>query len=185
MTDRRLIEDWLRRLKWSLANVPSPEREDIVAEARAHIEERVASGSSIADVLAGFGPADAYARQFIDEMEIAAALGAQRSGDLLGVIGRRVHRSLTAALALLAVLALGLVAAASVVMAAIKLVDPVHAGLWIGPTQQFIGVIDDPSAAHEVLGLWLYPLAALSLLLVWLIGRLVLIRAVRTLRPDA
>jgi hypothetical protein len=183
MSRDRTSEAWLRRLKWALAEIPSPEREDILAEARSHIEDRVAAGRPPAEVVAEFGPADAYARDFIDEMETTGALGAQRSGDLLGVVVRRVHRSLAAALALFAVLLLGLVAFSMMIMVWLKVTDPAHAGLWIGPHEQFIGVIDDPSKARDVLGLWLYPLAALVLLLGWTIGRAILIWAVRTLRP--
>lgn len=185
MTTERLSEDWLRRLKWALAKVPSPEREDIVAEARAHIEERVAGGRPVAEVIADFGAPEAYARHFVDEMEAAGALGTQSSGDLLSVVARRVHRSLVAALAMFGVLVLALAGFTALSMVWMKITHPVRAGLWISPTQQFIGVIDDPSKAHDVLGWWLYPLAAAILLLVWLIGRLILIWAVRALQPRA
>lgn len=183
MTDPT-VADWLRRLAWALAAMPAPQRDDIVAEARAHLEERAADGRSAIDALAGFGPAEDYARPFLDEMELTAALGSQKSGDLLGAVARRVHRSLVAAGAAVVLLTLALIALAAISLVIMKLQDPVHAGLWVGPGQQFIGTIDDPAQARELLGLWLYPLAAASLALAWLIGRLVLLWAVRRLaRP--
>lgn len=185
MNQDRTGEDWLRRLKWALAEIPSPEREDIVAEARSHIEDRIAAGRKAGEVLADFGPAEIYARRFIDEMDTSGALAAQRSGDLLGVVMRRVHRNLVAALALFAVMVLGLLAFFDLAVIWMKVTDPVHAGLWAGPHHRFIGVIDDPSRSHELLGLWIYPLSALVLLLVWIIGRAILIWAVRTLQPRA
>lgn len=183
MTDPT-VADWLRRLAWALAAMPPAQRDDIVAEARVHLEEGVAAGRSAAEALAGFGPAEDYARPFLDEMELTAALGSQKSGDLLGAVARRVHRSLVAAVAAVVLLALALVAFMAVSLVIMKLQDPVHAGLWIGPGQQFIGTIDDPTQARELLGLWLYPLAAGCLALAWLVGRLVLLWAVRRLaRP--
>lgn len=179
--DAAAVDHWLRRLTWALGAMPASEREDIVEEARGHLEERIRGGQAAAEALAGFGEPDVYARPFLDEMELSAALGSQRSGDLLGAVARRVHRSLLAAGAGLILVVLALVAFAIASLVIMKLHDPVRAGLWIGPGQRFIGVIDDPSQAREMLGLWLYPLAGASLALIWLIGRLVLLRAVRGL----
>lgn len=182
--DSAAVAAWLRRLSWALAAMPAAEREDIVEEARGHLEERLRTGQSASEALTGFGAADVYARPFLDEMELTAALGSQKSGDLLGAVARRVHRSLLAAAAAAVLLALALVAFTAVSLVIMKLQDPVHAGLWIGPGQRFIGVIDDPGAARERLGVWLYPLAGASLALSWLIGRFVLLWAVRALvRP--
>src|SRR5215475_3417190 len=61
-TDPSDVQEWLRRLKWSLASMPSPERDDILAEARAHIDEALASGKTPAQALSGFGPPEEYAR---------------------------------------------------------------------------------------------------------------------------
>lgn len=185
MAQDRAIDLWLRRLNWALAKVPAADREDIVAEARAHIEDRIAAGRPAGEVLADFGPAETYARDFIDEMETVGALGAQRSGDLLGVVLRRVHRSAVAALALFVILVLALLSLSALGMVVMKITDPVHAGLWMGPHEQFIGVIDDPTQARELLGFWLYPLAALVMLIAWTLGRLTLIGTVRILRPRA
>lgn len=179
--DAATVALWLRRLTWALAAMPAAEREDIVEEARGHLEDRIRDGQSAAEALAGFGPADVYARPFLDEMELTAALGSQKSGDLLGAVARRAHRSLLAAGAALILLVLALVALTAISLVIMKLRDPVHAGLWIGPGQRFIGVIDDPGRAREVLGVWLYPLAGAGLALAWLIGRLVLLWAVRGL----
>jgi uncharacterized membrane protein len=177
----RAVAEWLRRLKWALAAMPEADREDIVAEARSHIEEAVSSGRISAEVLAGFGPADAYARRFLDEMELAGALGAQRSGDLLRAVSRRVHRSLVAASAGLVLLVLFAVSSMALVLVIMKIGDPEHAGLWIGPNVQFLGTIDEGTQATEVLGLWAFPLAAAIWALSWLIARITLLAAVRRL----
>ncbi|MGZ8370308.1 MAG: HAAS signaling domain-containing protein [Caulobacteraceae bacterium] len=180
--DDRKIEEWFRRLRWALERMPAPERDDIVEETRAHVKERIDGGASAAEVLASFGPAETYARQFLDEMELTSALSSTRSGDLLSVIARRVHRSLVALVAFLAVLFMGGFALGSVVTAIYKIADPEHSGLWVGSGDFFIGQIDNPAGHHELLGNWIYPFTVLAVAIAWVLGRLVLIWAARTIR---
>lgn len=175
------LDHWLRALKWSLAAVPQAERDEIVQEAAAHIADRLDAGAPLEDVLAGFGAPEAYARRFLDEMEVTRALADQKSAPLLGVVMRRVHRSLVSVLALAGLLALGLASMMAVAAAWMKLTDPRHAGLWWNDRGTFfLGTIDDPSSAAELLGLWLYPAAVAVLVVCWIVGRLILLAAVRT-----
>ena len=184
VTKDRAVSDWLRRLSWALAAMPSPDREDIVAEARAHIDEAEAAGRATAEVLAGFGSPDAYARRFMEEMELSAALGSGRVTPLFVALARRVHHSLIAFGAFVIVLCVVAFAAGAALAAVWKLVDPQHVGLWLGSNFFFIGQIDDPSTGRELLGLWLYPFAAVTLVLAWIICRFVLVRTLRMLsRP--
>lgn len=166
-SDPAEIEEWLRRLKWSLASMSSTERDDIVEETRGHLREVLAAGRTPSAALAGFGRAEDYARRFIDEMQIVGALGSQDTGALLYVVARQVNRSLVAALAVIGIVALSLLALIAVLMLVLKLSDPVHAGLWRGAHQFFIGKIDNPANATELLGSWLYPLCAGVLALSW------------------
>jgi hypothetical protein len=175
------MEAWLRRLGWSLASMPSTERDDIVEEARSHLREVLAAGRTPAEALAGFGRPEDYARRFIEERDIAGALASQGTGALLHVLARQVNRSVVAAIAAIGLIALSVIGLVAVVMLIVKLTDPVHAGLWRGSHQFFIGKIDDPANARELLGAWLFPLCACVLMLAWLIGRWILLWAVRGL----
>ncbi|HWA89358.1 MAG TPA: hypothetical protein VG889_04945 [Rhizomicrobium sp.] len=174
-------EAWLRRLRWALAALPDPERDDIVAEIRAHLDEREREGGGIADALTQLGPADEYARGFIEARELTGAAASQQPGAMLSAIVRRAHRSIVALGAFLTVVALAGAAFLAVLTALVKIGDPAHAGLWRGQSQFFIGVIDDPATSQELLGNWIYPLAALAVAAAWLAGRGVLVWAVRTL----
>jgi hypothetical protein len=175
------VETWLRRLHWALQPMPSPEREEIVAETRAHLSERLDDGADPVELLEGFGPPDVYARRFIDEMELAHALGEQKSADLLTVIGRRVHRSLIAALAFAMVVALAGLSLAAVATLSYEVIDPVHSGLWRGSNQFFVGVIDDPGTARDLLGPLIWPAALAVIALSWAAGRAILLTAARRL----
>ena len=183
MTDQVELERWLSRLGWALGHLPVHERDDIVRETRSHIEDRVASGGSVQQVLSDFGPAERHARRFVDEIEAYGALGSQRVGDLARFVANRAHRSVGAAIALLALILLAILAGVTVLVVAMKIFDPVHAGLWTGPGTAFIGVIDDPAAARERVGPWLFPAAGVVLALIFIAGRLVLSSVVPWLVP--
>jgi hypothetical protein len=174
-------EAWLRRLRWALAALPGPERDDIVAEIRAHLDERERDGADVAAALAQLGPADGYARGFIEARELTGAAASQRPGAMLSAIARRAHRSVLAFAAFVAVVALTAVSLLAATVLVMKVDDPLHAGLWRGKGQFFIGVIDDPAAAQELLGYWIYPLAILVVALAALAARGVLVWTVRTL----
>ncbi|MEQ1866604.1 MAG: hypothetical protein ABL996_18355 [Micropepsaceae bacterium] len=175
------LEDYLRRLGWGLASLPEHDRNDIVAETRAHVLERVERGDSLETVLAAFGAPEIYARTFVDGMELSSALGSEQSVALLDVVLRRAHRSAIAGIAFVVLAFLGACAFAAAYLALLKLLYPAHAGLWISQTQQFIGTIDDPATAHEMLGYWVFPIAVVVCAAAWIMGRLVLLLAVRTL----
>lgn len=175
------ITHWLRRLSWSLAAIPAPEREDIVAEITDHLNQRLQAGQAPAELLAGFGAPETYARRFLDDFELSGALGSQKSGDLAAAILRRAHRSLLAFAAVAAACLLSAGAFLVVTTAIYKVIDPAHAGLWSGRAGFFIGIIDDPTSARELLGAWIFPLAALSLVLAWLALRLILVGALRAI----
>lgn len=175
------LKIYLRRLRWALAALPERDRDEVVEETRLHVLERVESGRPLEQVLAALGPAPAYAQSFLDEMEISGVLASQRSGAMLRVVARRAQRSLVAAAALAVVLLLAASAALTLSVAVFEIGDPVHTGLWVSQDQTFIGVIDDPSSARELLGGWIFVLAAVNALLAWWLGRLVLLRAIRAI----
>jgi len=175
----RDLETWLRRLRWGLAALPESERDDIVRETRAHIEESMANGRTAREAIGAFGPAEDYARAFIEERELVAAVGSEAPGSMFAVVLKRAHKSLVAASAFLLVAFIAMGALVVVAVAVIKIDDPAHAGLWIGPRQFFLGVIDDPSSAHELLGNAIYLLPPLAIVAAWYAGRSVLLWSIR------
>ncbi len=69
-TDPAEIEEWLHQLESSLASMSSPERDNILEEARSHLRESLAAGCTPSAALARFGSAEDYAQRFVDEMPI-------------------------------------------------------------------------------------------------------------------
>ncbi len=62
-----------------------------------------------------------------------------------------------------------------------RLVDPANFGVWVGPYNFSMGYSEDPNL-HEVLGAGIYPVALVMAVLAWVLGRMVLVWAVRTIR---
>lgn len=176
------LKTYLRRLGWALASLPERDRDDIIEETRVHVLARTDQGQTLPHALAALGPADRYARRFIDEMEISNALAGQRPLQVLSVVLRRVHRSFTAGVAFLAVLFLAAFAIGGVSAAVMKPFDPEHVGLWVSAHGDFFfGRSNGRNGQHEILGPWLYPFAVFDVAAVWFAARLILLGAVRTL----
>jgi uncharacterized membrane protein len=177
-SDPAEIEAWLRRLKWSLASMPAPERDNILDEARSHLREVLAKGCTPAAALKRFGRAEDYARHFVEEMQIMGALGSRDSRALLQVLTSQLSGSIVGTLAVIGMAALGVFALAAVLMLTLKILDPAHTGLWRGAHAFFIGKIDNPAEATDLLGIWLYPMCVGVLALCWMSCRMLLVRTV-------
>lgn len=179
--DPQPLAAWLRELRWALAALPERDRDEIVAEARSHLLDRSDAGTPLASALAALGAARDYARPFLDEYRQSAALTHGRLRDLLPLVAERLLSSARAGATLAMIVAIWIPALLLASTAAVKLVHPELAGLWVGPSQRFLGTIDDPSQARELLGVWIFPLAAVALVAAWLLTRRLASSAVRRL----
>jgi hypothetical protein len=103
-----------------------------------------------------------------DELNTVRALCSHAARAHSQAVGRTIARSPGAALGVFAAGALASVAIALLIM---KLSDPAHTGFWRGAHQLFIGKIDNPARATELLGISLYPLCAVLLAMSWQMAR--------------
>ncbi|HNR77987.1 MAG TPA: DUF1700 domain-containing protein [Parvularculaceae bacterium] len=181
MSDATRIEDYLRALARALRSLPERDRDDIVAEIRAHLEHRAGEGRLDAAIKSLGGP-DNCARTFIEEIKIQTAFAdggpAKTFGALLALASRRV----TAAAGLFVSLVFFLLAAGFAFTALAEIVTPDLAGFWVGPETGsiMIGTIEPPSvppapgeppAPREIMGRWLILFAAGMAVLFFVIGQ--------------
>jgi uncharacterized membrane protein len=181
-TDPAEIEEWLRQLQSSLASMSSPERDNILEEARSHLRERLVAGGSPSAALAGFGSPEDYAQCFVEEMRTEGALRSKDTGALLHEVPNQIKGNLAVTLGEIGIGVLGVLSFLAVATLIVKLSDPAHAGVWLlRPSGLIVGKIGKiPSAdATELLGIWLYPLCVGVLALSWLSGRVLLLWVVR------
>lgn len=166
------VERYLRALRHTLAALPEAERDDLVAEVRSHLADRTARGD--ADVLAGFADPEAYAAEFLAERALAGAI-ARGSSWALGAALLSGARTGAAILAVVPLAILHVVAAALVILAALKPVFPAHIGLFVsdgGPWAFGAWDLGAGAGVREVLGWWALPVfAAAGALILWIANR--------------
>jgi uncharacterized membrane protein len=164
MTTESQVNDYLARLRASLTGMTLAEREDIVQEIQMHIRERSSDGQiSIAEILAGLGPADELAQQYRTGLLVQKA---RRSISPL-VILRATLRWATTGVEGFVVFMIAitgyLMGGAFLLLALLKPFFPNYTGLWVGPGEfafsfRLGATMTNPaSPVHEVLGWWLIP----------------------------
>lgn len=169
MSEQADIDTWLGYLEQVLSPLPAGERADIVFEARAHLEERVAAGLSATSALAGFGKAEHYARAFLEDHKLNTALDSRRSLTMLKTLLSVAGQSLIATIGLIAFLVFSLTTLGAIAGILLKIAQPQTVGLWSGPDYFALGALTDPPQAPEVLGGWIYPiLIAIAVIDAWL-----------------
>jgi uncharacterized membrane protein len=164
MTTELAIDNYLTSLRLHLGPLTIAEREEIVREIRAHIRDSAEEpGASIESVLARLGPAEKLAGQYRDGILIRQA---SRSFSPL-VLLRGALRLTTKGFFGIFVFCCAILGYSSGVVfvfaAFAKPLFPAHTGLWF-QDGRFVdsGVLHFPPPAplaHEVLGMWLIPLA--------------------------
>ena len=172
------VESWLSRLDQALQPLPEDEREDIVGEARGHLEERLDAGLTSASALAGFGRAELYARAFLDDYALTRALDSRRSLAMARVLFDFAGRSLVATLGLVGFVVFAVTMLAAIGGILIKLIKPGLIGLWSGPDGVAVGVASH-AGMRDVLGNWAYAVLVLLVLVDAALARLSLIMAVK------
>jgi uncharacterized membrane protein len=181
MKDDPTLGAYIRRLRWSLASLPADERDDLVAEARSHLQDKLERGARIEEAIDGLGAPEDFARAFISERALVSALGTRDSMDLLAALGQRATRNARALFATMSCVLVWVLAIMICAVATAKIFDPIHVGLWTGEGQFFLGAIDDAARGHEALGLWIFPIAFLALFLARFVSRALSVWALRPL----
>lgn len=181
MSDATKIEDYLAKLSRALRALPARDRDDIIAEIRAHLDHRAGEGK-LAEALKALGSPDECARSFIEEMKIQSAFAdggpAKTFGALLALASRRA----TASVGLFVSLFFFLLATGFAFTALAEIVTPELAGLWVGPEANtfILGTFDPPpppptpdapEPPREILGRWLIPVALAFAVLFFIIGQ--------------
>lgn len=185
--DHPRIAAYLHRLGWALAPLPEADRESILAETAAHLEDRRTEGEAALDAaLQGFGPAEDYARAFVEEYRLVGAVSAPGPLPLLREALAVAGRSVLGFLGALVFGSLYLLALALVLVALVKPVLPQQTGLFVDGDGIALGIVTAESAAgaEERLGYWVVPLALLGALLLYVVATRLLRRFLRIFLRD-
>jgi len=147
-------EQFLEELRRALTSLPAAERDDIVAEIRSHLEERLARGQS--ELLAPFGAPATYAASFLQERSLSGALARGSSWAVGRALLSGARRAgwwyLAVVLAILHLYGLALIA-----LAALKPLFPDNVGLFAGGGTLALGAAPVQAGARELLSWWAIP----------------------------
>jgi len=178
------VTQWLSTLEQALTNLPEAERSDIVNEARGHMEERIAAGLAPSNALHGFGDAKTYAQGFIDDHSLNHALSSRRILPMIKTLVSFAGRSTVAFFGLMGTLLFGGIALGSAISIVLKTIRPDKVGLWVNEAQQqyVLGTWNQADPAHEIAGVWVYPIFVVMLLVGAVLARYCLVGALSMIR---
>ena len=176
-------EKFLRQLRQGLGSLGAQEREEIIAELRAHLLDRQAQGKT--DLLSGFETAEDLAATFVSENALRGALAQGTSWALARALLISARDSIATFLLFLPLVLLQLCAFGFVFFAALKPFMPKQIGLWVGDGNFYVGGNSGNNpAVHEVLGWWGVPVLAISGIFLFSVSnRAMRALAKRRLRP--
>lgn len=173
MTEQTDIDLWLKYLDEVLHALPADERADIVNEARAHLEEKVAAGQTAIAALQGFGKAEAYARPFLEDHRLSQALDSNGHVAMTKALLSRTTRSLSSSLGLIGAF---IFTAAAVIIALLMVLNLLHPG-WL---PHFIRSFGQGPLTDFITGPALYPLLIALIGLDLYLARICLIGATKS-----
>jgi len=156
------IDAYVRRLLWALQALPHDDRLSIASEIHSHLSDCAARGEKELDkAMAKMGAADALARSYVEEYELAGAVNRASPAPLLLTVLNRATRSVAAFVGGFAALTLYLIALGCGAVAIGKLIEPGYVGAWKTGHDLSIGIVTNPPAGNEMMGYGIVPAAAL------------------------
>lgn len=175
MTDEQRINDYARRLGWSLQQLDAGERQSLVNEIRSHLNECADGEPGALDrAIEGLGAPHALGRRFLEEYELSGAMASAGPVALVRAMLGRSSRRATAVLTAFAGSLCYVLAIVFAAMAVCKPFVPTHVGAWRAEGVWQVGLVNTVPGTPELLGLWLVPLAVALTILFYLAGTLIL-----------
>ena len=158
------IKTYLGNLSKHLGRMPQGERAEIIAEIRAHLEQRTEEGRLDA-TLKAMGSPSQCAREFYEQAQIRAALQHGGMSKTMDTLVNFATKRVLGAIGLLASSILFIFAISFGVIAIAEIIAPQHVGLWLTGSNSFylFGFTNSPPGHEftEILGFGIVPLAAI------------------------
>lgn len=164
MTDKT-IDAYLARVGGYLSALPAGERDEIIAELSSHLRESLAANpDGLAATFKGLGSPEDFARGYLDDDALRAALAGGTPTDMLMGVLRQAPHSLGAFTGFAVVSVFYLFAFSFFGLIVLELINPEQTGLWIGGDMNpfFLGMISGSGPSddlRDVAGLWFIPLS--------------------------
>ncbi|PZO88173.1 MAG: hypothetical protein DI623_13175 [Sphingomonas sanxanigenens] len=166
------IDGYVRKLLWGLQSIELEDRLAISGEIHSHLTDCAAKGPDpLIAAIGRLGTPHQLARRYVEEYELAGAIGRAAPMSLLIHMASRATRNMAALGAVFAVLVLYLLSAALGIIALAKPISPHNVGAWYGSYGLEAGLLlSPPTGGHELLGIWIVPIAVALSLAAYLAG---------------
>ena len=160
----KLLNDYIKRLKWSLSKLPSEDSKEIIQEVQGHLQDRLQESETLEDfekVFNEFGPPDEYARSFLENYEVSVALASASPWQILIQNFRMIGDSIGRAIPVFGIALLYLLSISIILMGILKPLFPNNIGLWAStnPFHFAFGMNLSQDPANEILGYWIIPIS--------------------------
>ena len=165
-------EDFLQKFDHALGAMQDEQRQDIVREVRSHFEER---GATL-DIATSFGTPEAYAKNFMSEQRLSAALAKPWPWRIVLALFATV-RDTALFFVVLFVACFELAGLITIGLGVAKPFFSDDIGAYNDASGRFhgIGSMSSANGAHEILGFWAIPIfIAAGSLLFWICHRLLI-----------
>jgi len=167
---KKLLEDYLQKLKEVLRPLPEKEREEIVLEIKGHIQERMAQSSQVEgdtealqNALIRLGRPEEYGSEFVTDYLLSKGMERKHAGMIFKGLLRWGCNTLVGFFYSLFFFAFYLISVSFVFVGIMKPIFPAQVGFFLrdGKAQNFGLVMGatDRQGMHEVLGYWIIPIA--------------------------
>jgi len=140
------VSTWLDSLNKALDGLPEAEREEVMAEAQAHIRDRLDQGLTGAQSLDGFGSADAYAEDFLDTYRVERALEGRHHGQMIATLWTLWQRRLNALFGLVGAVGFSLLAVGGLTLGIARLLMPGRVQIWVSDRNMTLFIDPGPHA---------------------------------------
>ncbi len=156
---RARIEDYLLRLRVTLARMPESEKTEILSDIRNHLEERLTSGgeSALGETITALGAPGTLAASYYRERKLASAAASSAPGALLAATFHWALTGLRGFLVFLVLIVGYSLGLGFIACALLKPFTPETIGLWWNPPSLNLGYQSPASGAHDLLGWWIIP----------------------------
>jgi hypothetical protein len=161
---QRVYNNYINRCKRVVHILSKNDQEECLMEVNSYIFEYMQEHrqqdetTTLLNILDRIGDPEITLREVVAGKKIDQAVKTYHIKHLL----QALYLNLRNGFAYILLLILTLLLLTFPVLIVVKLIDPVHTGLWTGPRAFFLGITDDDNRLTELLGNWFIPVLTIT-----------------------
>lgn len=181
---QRLYHNYMDRCKRVVHILSAQDQQECLMEINSYIYEYIQENrqqdemTALLNILERIGDPEITLREVVASKKIDQALRTYNIKHLL----QALYLNLRNGVAYILLFVLTLLLLTFPILIIVKIIDPIHTGLWTGKGAFFLGVTDDDSRFIELLGHWFIPVLIITGILLYL-AIVNILKAIRKKKP--